>query len=46
VFAKREFVDTVVSLPFGKAAPKITFSAARRLVSFLSSLGQQLQDNS
>jgi hypothetical protein len=43
--AKRELVDAALSLPFSKAAPKVTLNAGGCLVAFLSSLGEQLHDD-
>src|SRR4051812_6100633 len=45
VLARLEFVNAAPSLPFSKAAPKITFNAARGLVPLLGSLGKQLHDD-
>src|SRR3954471_15100050 len=43
--ARLEFVNAASSLPFSKAAPKITLHAARSLIPLLSSLGKQLHDD-
>src|SRR5258705_11791164 len=45
MFAKGKFVDATLNFPFSKAAPKITLSAGRCLVAFLSSFGEQLHDH-
>src|SRR5579864_2880270 len=45
LFAEREFVDTMLSFPFSKAAPKVARSAGSGLVSFLSGFGEQLHDD-
>ena len=45
VLAQREFLDAAPRFPFGKAAPKVTFSASRSLVAFLRRFGQQLHDD-
>src|SRR6516162_7121281 len=45
MFAKRKLVDTALSLPLTKAAPKITLRTRRCLVAVLSRFGQQLLDD-
>ena len=46
VVAEREFVDAALSFPFSETPPKITPGACRCLIAFLSSLGEQLHNDS
>src|SRR2546422_3380395 len=46
MFAQQEFADAALALPFSKAAAKIALQAGRGLIAFLSSLGEQLRNDS
>src|ERR1700746_3372487 len=46
MFTEREFADTLLAVPFSKAAPKIALQATRSLIALLGSLREQLRDDS
>src|ERR1700677_4130422 len=45
MFAKGEFVDAILRLPFSETAPKVTLDAGRRLIALLGRLDEQLHDD-
>src|SRR3954463_2660051 len=44
-FSEDEIADVACGLPLRKAAPKIALRTCRRLITVLSSLGEQLHDD-
>src|ERR1700730_9506432 len=46
MLSQQEFADAALAIPFSKAAAKIALQAGRGLIAFLSSLCQQLHNDS
>src|ERR1700676_1473861 len=46
MFTEQEFPNSVLRVPFSKAAPKIALQAGRGLIAFLGSLREQLRNDS